>query len=58
MNYYQINFALMQHHNYSLTEIDEMIPWERDIYLTLLKKHIEKTNEETRAQNEKMRRGQ
>ena len=26
----------MQHHNYSLTEIDNMIPWEREIYLDML----------------------
>lgn len=26
----------MQHHKYSLSEIDEMIPWEREVYLSLL----------------------
>ena len=26
----------MQHHNYSLTELENMIPWEREIYVTLL----------------------
>jgi hypothetical protein len=31
----------MQFHKYSLTEIENMIPWERDIYVTLLKNHIE-----------------
>ena len=32
-NYYKTNFGLMQHHNYSLTEIEEMLPWEREIYI-------------------------
>lgn len=40
-SYYRINFALMQFHKYSLTEIEAMIPWERDIYLALLQQHIE-----------------
>ena len=26
-SYYKINFALVQHHKYSLTEIENMIPW-------------------------------
>jgi hypothetical protein len=26
----------MQHHNYSLTELDNMMPWEREVYLGLL----------------------
>jgi hypothetical protein len=43
-NYYQTNFQLMQHHNYSLTELEDMIPWEREIYLTLLSNYIESEN--------------
>lgn len=40
-SYFRINFALMQFHNWSLTEIENMIPWERDSYLGLLQQHIE-----------------
>jgi hypothetical protein len=43
-SYYQINFALMQHHKYSLTELENMIPWEKEIYLTLLQQYIEEEN--------------
>jgi|TARA_B100000530_G_scaffold329064_1_gene270607 hypothetical protein len=39
--YYKLNFSLMQYHKYSLTEIENLIPWERDIYVELLKAHIE-----------------
>ena len=36
------NFALMQHHKYSLTEIENMIPWEtRNLYCSLLEQYIE-----------------
>ncbi len=41
---FKINFALIQHHKYSLTEIENMIPWEKDIYLTLLQQYIEEEN--------------
>ena len=40
-NYYKINFALIQYHKYSLTEIENMMPWERDIYVGLLRQHLE-----------------
>ena len=40
-NFYKLNFALMQYHKYSLTEIENMMPWERDVYVTLLKQHLE-----------------
>jgi hypothetical protein len=35
----------MQYHKYSLTEIENMIPWEREIYLTLLEQHIQEEEE-------------
>ena len=40
-SYYKINFALLQYHKYSLTEIENLIPWERDIYVGLLQQHLE-----------------
>jgi hypothetical protein len=49
-NYYQTNFAMMQHHKYSLTELENMIPWEREIYLTLLIKYLEEENEKIKMQ--------
>lgn len=32
----------MQEHKYSLTELDNMIPWEREVYLGLLMQHLKK----------------
>ena len=43
-SYYKINFSLVQHHKYSLTELENMIPWEREIYVSLLQQHIEEEN--------------
>ena len=42
--YYKINFSMMQFHKYSLSELENMIPWERDIYVGLLQQHIEDEN--------------
>ena len=39
--YYKINFALLQYHKYSLTEVENLIPWERDIYIGMLQQHLE-----------------
>jgi hypothetical protein len=47
--YYKLNFSLMQYHKYSLTEIENMIPWERDIYVQLLKNHLDEENEKSKA---------
>lgn len=40
-----MNFSLMQHHKYSLTEIENMMPWEREVYITMLVDHIKAENE-------------
>tara|TARA_B100001113_G_scaffold349234_1_gene344317 strand:- start:1908 stop:2081 length:174 start_codon:yes stop_codon:yes gene_type:complete len=50
VSYYKINFALMQHHKYSLSDIENMIPWEREIYISLLKQHIEDENLKAKQQ--------
>ena len=50
---YQMNFAMMQHHNYSLTEIENMMPWEREIYVAMLQQWIRDENERIEAQNRK-----
>ena len=50
-SYYKINFALMQHHKYSLTDLENMIPWEREVYLTLRQQYIEEENLKAQQQN-------
>ena len=43
---------MIQHHNWSLTELDNMLPWEREIYTGLLVRHLE----DEKAQYEKQER--
>ena len=44
---------MMQHYNYSLTELENMMPWEREIYLTLLMEWIKKEEEKRKQQESK-----
>ena len=39
----------MQHHKYSLTELEGMIPWEREIYINMLMQHLEAERERAKA---------
>ena len=50
MNHYKTNFALMQHHKYSLTELEGMIPWERFIYVDLLKEFLKEQEQKMKDQ--------
>ena len=50
-NYFETNFAMMQHHKYSLTELENMMPWEREIYLGLLMEYIREENEKIKEQS-------
>jgi len=36
---------MAQNHKYSLTELDNLIPWEREIYVGLLKEHLKEEKE-------------
>ena len=40
----------MQHHKYSITEIEQMIPWERDVYVTMLINYIKEENEKNKRE--------
>ena len=44
----------MQHHNYSLSDVENMMPWERDIYVQMLINHIK---EENRKEKERQAKG-
>lgn len=50
-NYYRVNFSLVQHHKWSLRDIENMIPFERDLYVDLLSEHLKKQEEEALRRN-------
>ena len=41
----------MQHHNYSLYDLENMIPWEREIYVTFLLEWLKEENDRVKQQN-------
>ena len=47
--YYKTNFALMQHHKYSLSEIENMMPFERQVYVSLLMQYLDQVKKEQEA---------
>ena len=49
-NYFETNFSLMQHHKYNLEDIEHMMPWEKNIYVTLLVNYIKEENEKLQQQ--------
>lgn len=44
---------MMQHHKYSLTELDEMLPWEREIYIAMLVEYVKEENDRIKRINQK-----
>jgi len=42
-NHYKLNFDVTQYHKFTLTELNEMIPFEREVYVDMI---LEKINKE------------
>jgi len=40
-SYYSLNFSLKKYHGYSIDEIENLIPFERDIYVAMIKEELE-----------------
>jgi hypothetical protein len=49
-NYYATNFSLIQHHKYSISDIENLIPFERDIYVEMLLKYLQEVEDAKRRQ--------
>jgi hypothetical protein len=43
----------MQEHHYSLTELENMMPWEREVYIAMLLEHLKKKADRIKQQKEK-----
>jgi hypothetical protein len=44
---------MMQHHKYSLSELNEMLPWEREVYVAMLIEYVKEENERIKKANQK-----
>jgi hypothetical protein len=56
-NQMQTNFIMLKDHNFSLTEIENMIPWERQIYIGLLINYVKEQKEKMDQEQASMRNG-
>ena len=54
VNHYKTNFSLIQHHKYSLSELELMIPWEREVYITMLSQFLKEENERLKQKSRKI----
>ena len=52
-NYYSINFSLIQHHKYPISDIENLIPFERDIYVQMLVDYLKEVEEAKQKQQQK-----
>ncbi len=43
---------MVQHHKWSLTELEDMMPYERDIYIAMIQNWVEEENERIKLQNQ------
>jgi hypothetical protein len=56
VNYYKTNFNMIHHHKWSLNELENMLPWEREIYIGLLVQALEDEKAEHEKQQREMKR--
>ena len=45
----------MHHHNYSLSDLENMMPWEREIYVDMLVEHIKEENKKMRERQQRQK---
>ena len=51
--YFDTMFQMTQLHNWSISDMENMLPWERDIYVDKLIEHIKEENKKIEEQNRK-----
>ena len=56
-SYFEYSFQMIHNHKWSLTEIENMLPWERDIYLMKVQEWIKEENAKTEEYNRKIKHG-
>lgn len=57
-NYFNLNFSLMTHYKYTLADIENMIPWEREVYVTILADYVKKQKEKLSIEQQNLKHEQ
>jgi len=50
-SYFQNNFIMLQHHKWSWSDLESMLPWERHAYIMLLKQHLKEEEQRLKEMN-------
>ena len=53
--YYKTMFSLMNHHKWNLSEVEDLIPWEKQVYVDLLEDWIKQKEQEAKDQEQAMK---
>ena len=56
-SYFEYSFQMIHNHKWSLTEVENMLPWERDIYVDKLVTWVREENKRIQEQNRKQQNG-
>lgn len=48
-NYYELLFAVSQNHSFTITELENMIPYERDVYTQMIRNKVEEQKEKAKG---------
>lgn len=54
-NFMRTNWALMQHHKYSLYDIENAMPWERQVYIMMTTMYLKEENERIKLEKQARR---
>jgi len=54
-NHYKTQFGLVQHHHWDLTTLEEMMPWERYIYVDLLHAFLKEEEQKAKDRENELR---
>lgn len=44
---------MAQHHGYSISELENMLPWERSVYVTMVSQYVKEENERLERQKKR-----
>lgn len=54
-NFFNCNFGLIQHHKYALSDIENMLPWERQTYVNMLMNWLKEEKEKIKLQQQQQK---
>lgn len=51
-NYYKTNFGMIEHHHWSLSELEGMMPWERYAYIDMLQEYLQEEEKKAKQREQ------